>query len=252
MKFDGKIALVTGGGTGIGRAAALAFARQGARVGLNYRRSREAALAVVDEIRASGGEAEAFEADVSDDAAVRTMAAAVGERFGALDVLVNNAGWSTRIAHADMDALTEEIWERTLGTNLKGPFYCVRALLPLMRARAGASVVNVASMAAMTGQGSSMAYGAAKGGVVTMTRSMARALAPAIRVNAVCPGLIRTGFAGWTEEHCAGVERITPTRRLVTAEDVAHAVLFLAAAAGMTGETVPMDGGLTSLGPSAV
>jgi 3-oxoacyl-[acyl-carrier protein] reductase len=249
MRFAGKAVLITGGGTGMGRAAAVAFAREGARVAVNYRSSREAAEAVAAEIRSRGGEAEAYGADVADDAAVRAMTAAVGERFGGLDYLVNNAGWTTRVAHADMEALTEEIWERTLGTNLKGPFYCVRAAAKLMRGREGAAVVNVASMAAVTGQGSSMAYAASKAGVVTMTKSLARALAPEIRVNALCPGLVRTGFAGWTEVHCAAAEKITPTRRLATVEDVAEAVLFLAGAAGMTGETVQMDGGLTVLGP---
>ncbi len=248
MRHTAKVALITGGATGMGRAIAEAFVRGGAAAAVNYRRSREAAEGLVAAIRGAGGRAVAIEADVADDGAVRAMFEAVEREFGRLDYLVNNAGWSTRVPHDRLEELTDDIWERTLGANLRGPFYCVRAAAPLLKKQAGAAVVNVASMAAVSGRGSSLAYAAAKAGVVTMTRSLARALAPGIRVNAVAPGLVRTGFAGWGEEHCAAAETITPVKRLATVEDVADAVLFAAASEAMTGETIYLDGGLTTLG----
>ncbi len=250
-KMTGKVVLVTGAASGIGRAASLALAGAGATVVVNYRASREAAESLAAGIAASGGRALSIAADVSDDTQVKAMIDRIGKECGGLDVLVNNAGWSTRVPHERMDALTEAIWDRTLSTNLKGPFYCIRAAAPLLRNRPGASVVNVASMAAVTGRGSSLAYAAAKAGLVTMTRSLARALAPEIRVNAVLPGLIRTGFAGWGEEQFAAVEKTTPLQRLATVEDIGAAILFLAdEGLAMTGEIIQMDGGLTVLGPS--
>ena len=249
--MTGRVALVTGAASGIGRAASLALAGAGATVVVNYRASQEAAESLVAGIAASGGHALSIAADVSDDAQVQAMIDRIGKECGGLDVLVNNAGWSTRVPHERMGALTEAIWDRTLSTNLKGPFYCIRAAAPLLRDRPGASVVNVASMAAVTGRGSSLAYAAAKAGLVTMTRSLARALAPEIRVNAVLPGLIRTGFAGWGEEQFEAVEKTTPLQRLATVEDIGAAVLFLAdEGLAMTGEIIQMDGGLTVLGPS--
>lgn len=250
-KLDGKVALVTGGATGIGRAAALALAEAGAAVVVNYRASRDAAENLAAVIEARGGRAFPMIADVSEDAQVRAMMERVEAECGGLDILVNNAGWSTRVPHEQTEELTEAIWDRTLATDLKGPFYCIRAATPLLRKRPGAAVVNVASMAAVTGRGSSLAYAAAKAGLVTITRSLARALAPEVRVNAVLPGLIRTGFAGWGEEQCDAVEKTTPLRRLTTVEDIGAAVLFLAAEGlAMTGETMQMDGGLTVLGQS--
>ncbi len=163
---------------------------------------------------------------------------------------MNNAGWTSRVPHEKLEELSDEIWDRTLNTNLRGPFYCIRAAAPLLERQEGAAVVNVASMAAVGGRGSSIAYVASKAGLVGITRSLARALAPRIRVNAVAPGLIRTGFAGWTEEHCAAAEAVTPTRRLATAPDIAAAILFVAGSHAMTGETIYLDGGLTTLGPS--
>ena len=133
MDFKDRVALVTGAGTGIGRSTAEAFARTGAKVVVNYSRSREAAEDVVQHIRESGGSAVAVAADVGNDSQVRSMMDRVGQEFGRLDVLVNNAGWSTRIAHDKLEDLTDDIWDRTLNTNLRGVFYCVRAALPLLR-----------------------------------------------------------------------------------------------------------------------
>lgn len=248
MNSGDRVALITGASKGIGRACALAFARQGVSVAVNYNHSAEAAGEVAESIRREGGRAEAIRADASDENQIHTLIAEVGARFGRLDYLINNAGWSTRVVHEDLEGLTEEIWDRTLRTNLFGPFACVRAAAPLLRRSPDAAIVNIASMAAMHGRGSSMVYAASKGGLVTMTMSLARALGPAVRVNAVAPGLIRTGFAGWGEDQCQMVEKITPLRRLATVEDIAAAAWFLATARGITGETIWVDGGFTRLG----
>jgi 3-oxoacyl-[acyl-carrier protein] reductase len=245
------VAVVTGGGTGIGRAIAEHFARQGARVVVNYNQSREASEDTVKGIRSNGGMAVAVAADVSKQEDARALMAAAEQEFGRLDFLINNAGWSQRVPHARLEELTDEIWDRVFETNLRGAFYCVRAAAPLLKKQSGAAIVNIASVAALMGQGSSMAYAASKGGMVTLTKSLARALAPEIRVNAVLPGFVRTRFAGWPESAFAEAEKITPLRRLATGDDVAEAALFFAAhAMSTTGETLVVDGGMAPLGPS--
>jgi|HubBroStandDraft_1064217.scaffolds.fasta_scaffold42866_3 3-oxoacyl-[acyl-carrier protein] reductase len=250
MRLADKVALITGGGTGMGRATALMFAREGASVAVNYSRSRDEAEEVVAQIRGGGRKAIAIQADVANEAEVTAMVRRVQEEFGRLDALINNAGWTQRVAHDKLDDLTDEIWNKTLDVNLRGVFYCTRAAAPLLRKQEGASVVNNASIAALTGAGSSIIYAAAKGAVVTMTMSLARALAPEIRVNAIAPGFVRTEFANWPAEmYEKAVEKI-PLRRLPTVEDIANAVLYLVAdARSTTGEMLLVDGGITHLGP---
>ena len=206
---------------------------------------------MVAAIKAAGGTAIAIGADVSKQSEAKRLMEQTVAQFGRLDYLINNAGWSTRIPHHQLDDLTDEIWDKTLNTNLRGAFYCARAAVPYLKQREGAAIVNVASVAALMGQGSSLAYAASKGGMVTMTKSLARALAPGIRVNAVLPGFVRTRFAGWTEDAFAASEKITPLKRLATGEDIAEAAIFFAAhAAATTGETIVCDGGIAPLGPS--
>ena len=251
MKLKDRVAVVTGAGTGMGRAIAELFATEGARVVVNYSQSKDAAEEVVAAIRVGGGTAIAIRADVSKQASAKELMGAAAKEYGRLDYLINNAGWSTRIPHIQMDDLTDEVWEKTFNTNLRGMFYCVRAAAPLLKQQPSAAIVNIASVAAVMGQGSSMAYAASKGGMVTMTKSLARALAPAVRVNAVLPGFVRTRFAGWPDSAFDAAEKITPLRKLATVDDVAHATLFFCAhALGTTGETLFVEGGMAALGPS--
>ena len=253
MTLQAKAALVTGAATGIGRAIAQRFAREGALVAVNFRSSRAAAEQLVAEIQAAGGTAIAVAADVSVESEVRVMIDQVERELGSLDVLVNNAGWSTRVPHRNLDDLTDQIWDKTFDVNLRGLFYSVRAAVPLLRKQSGAAIVNVASVAGTTGVGSSMAYAAAKAGVLTMTKSLARALAPEIRVNAISPGLIRTNFAGRPDSSSdfAAEEMATPLKRLATVNECAEVALFLASSAtAVTGQAILVDGGLYVLGPN--
>jgi 3-oxoacyl-[acyl-carrier protein] reductase len=252
MRLKDRVTLITGAGTGMGRATALLFAREGASVAVNYSRSQAEAEEVVAQIRGEGGTAIAVQASVAKEAEVIAMMRRVEEEFGRLDALINNAGWTQRVAHDKLDELTDDIWNQTLDVNLRGVFYCVRAAAPLLRKQEGASVVNNASVAALTGSGSSIVYAAAKAAVVTMTMSLARALAPEIRVNAVAPGFVRTQFANWPAEMYEKAVTKIPLQRLPTVEDVASAILYLVAdARSTTGEMILVDGGVTRLGPRA-
>jgi len=250
MRLSGKAAIVTGGGKGIGRATCLALAREGAAVAVNYSRSQEDADAVVKEITDIGGQAVAIRADVRVDAEAQSLVSEAVERFGRLDILINNAGWTRRTPHNQLDLLTEELLDRTLETNVKGPLYCIRAAVPHMQAAGAGCVVNVTSVAGITGQGSSIIYCGSKAALMVMTKSLARAFAPTIRFNAVAPGFVDTGFVypsgGEAAAHAA---KRTHIGRIVTPEDCAAAALFFCTdGASLTGEEIVADGGIVKLG----
>src|SRR3989442_12420790 len=178
MELKGKVAIVTGGGTGIGRAVCLRLAKAGAKaVVVNYSRSEADARATTDELGALGSEAMVHQADVSDETAVKTMIEATTDRYGRLDVLINNAGTTHFVAHSDLDGLTEEVWNDILGVNLKGTFYCCRASTPELR-KTKCVIVNVASIAAHRGTGSSIPYAHSNAEDVQLTRPLAIPPAP--------------------------------------------------------------------------
>ncbi len=249
MKLRGRVAIVTGAGTGMGRAIAELFAAEGAKVLVNYRAAQAEAEELVAKIRDSGGDAFTHQADVSQDVEVRSMMQAVDERWGRLDTLVNNAGWSKVTPHQQLEDLTDEIWDRTLNTNLRGAFYCARAADPLLRRQPGSSIINNTSASAWHASGSSIVYSASKAALVNMTKSLARVFAPEVRVNAIAPGLVHTRFAGWPESTFEKGPKVTPLQRIATVEEVAKVCLFLAAdATAITAETILIDGGKTQLG----
>jgi 3-oxoacyl-[acyl-carrier protein] reductase len=241
-RLDGKAALVTGGGTGIGRAASIALAAEGAAVAVNYSRSRGDAEETAAEIASRGRRAITVACDVSDDRAVTDMIARVTRDLGRLDILVNNAGTTQFIEHRNLDALTAEVWDRILAVNVKGTFYCCRAAARAMRD--GGRIINIGSVAGIRGNGSSIAYAASKAAIHTMTLSLARALAPSITVNAIAPGLIETRWhAGHDADNAARAARF-PAKRIGRPEDIAQmAVAFAAADNFLTGQVLVIDGG---------
>ncbi len=247
-----RSAIVTGGGTGVGAATALALARRGHDVLVNFASSEAEAREVERACREAGADALAVQGDVADDAACRRLVQAAVERWGRLDVLVNNAGVTT-FAGADWDALDAAAFQRIFAVNAVGAFQMIRAAAPHLRAARGA-VVNVSSIAGALGIGSSVPYVASKGALNAMTLHLARALAPEVRVNAVCPGLVTTrwfprgiGEAGYQAVK-ASYEAGAPLASSNTPEDVAEAIVFLATAAPtVTGELLLLDSG-THLG----
>src|SRR5512147_2475667 len=188
MDLNGKAAIVTGAGTGVGRATALALAKQGCSVIVNYSRSREAAEATAREAAALGVKAVAFQADVADDRACRSLVETAERELGRLDVLVNNAGTTRFIPHAELERVADDDWNQILAVNLKGPFQCARAARPALERAGGGMIVNVSSVAGIIATGSSIPYCASKAALNNLTIALARALAPRIRVNAVAPG----------------------------------------------------------------
>jgi 3-oxoacyl-[acyl-carrier protein] reductase len=237
----GRVALVTGGGTGIGRAIALALADEGAAVGVNYSRSQGDAEETVGLIRERQGRALAVQADVSVDHEVEAMVTRVVREFDRLDLLVNNAGTTRFIDHANLDALTGDIWDRIFAVNVKGTFFCSRAA---SRAMTEGRIINIGSVAGVNGSGSSIAYAASKAAIHTMTRSLARALAPQITVNAIAPGLVETRWhAGREAENARRAEKL-PARRIGQPEDIARIAIALATAGNfITGQVIVVDGG---------
>jgi 3-oxoacyl-[acyl-carrier protein] reductase len=252
VRLEGQVALVTGGGTGIGRGISLAFAREGAAVVVNDQKSRDRAEETIHQIRQGGGQAVALQADVRREADCKRLVDETVRESGRLDVLVNNAGWTTPVPHGDLEALTDEIWRKVLDTNVMGAWYCIKHAAPVMRAQGRGVIINVTSVAAYSGKGSSLAYAASKAALGSMTRSLARALGPAIRVNAIAPGLVETDFAGWPPSVFEAGRREVATPELPTPEDCGDAALFLAAEArATTGTTIFVDGGLIALQPRA-
>ena len=240
-----KAALVTGAATGAGRAIAVRLATLGMAVAVNYSHSEKEAEETVDAVRACGVPGILCKANVGDDAAVRAMVTRCRDEFGRLDVLVNNAGMTHFIDHTNLDAVTDAIWDEIFQVNLKGAFYVSRAAMPLLKERRG-SIVNVTSVAGLQGQGSSIPYAASKAALNCMTKSLARAFAPEVRVNAVAPGPILTRWLEGHEEAVAKAVAITPLKRAADPGDVADVVVFLANGTTLvTGQVVVVDGGRT-------
>ena len=235
-----RVALVTGGSRGIGKAIALTMAEAGAAIAVNYRERGEEAEAVAEAIRKSGGRAAAFGADVSLRAAVHGMVHDVEERLGPIDILVNNAGMA---AVRGLDEITEEDFDRDIAVNLKSAFLCTQAVLPGMRARRWGRIVNISSIGARVGAGSvSVAYGASKAGLEGLTRGYALRLgSEGVTVNAVAPGLIDTEMGKPLIE--AGVATRIPVRRVGLGDEIAQAVMLLVGNAYMTGQTIAVNGG---------
>jgi ketoreductase RED2 len=237
----GQVALVTGSSSGIGAATARFLARLGATVAVNSARSVDAGEAVAAEL---GGDASYVRGDVADPAAASSVVEAVVARHGRLDVLVNNAGTTEVIAHTDLAAASPEVWRRIFDVNVLGTWQVTVAAVPHLQASGHGQVVNVSSLAGVRPVGSSIPYACSKAAVNHMTRLLANALGPEVRVNAVAPGLVDTP---WTADWHAVREAVrsgAPLQRSATPEDVAQAVALLVQSTYVTGEVLVVDGGL--------
>lgn len=245
MLLDGKTALVTGASRGIGRAIALRLAAEGARVAINYAGNVKAAEEVKAAIEAAGGTAILCRADVADSAAVEAMVADVAKEFGAIDILVNNAGITRDTL---LMRMKDEDFAKVLDTNLKGVFYCTKAVAKLMMKKRAGRIVNMASVVGLVGNAGQTNYAAAKAGVIGFSKSAAKELASrGITVNAVAPGFIGTDMtADLPESVKEKALSDIPLGRAGQPEDVANAVLFLASeqASYITGQVVHVDGGM--------
>lgn len=254
IDLQGKAAVVTGSSSGVGRATVLELARRGCRVLVHYHKSQEEAEAIAAEVRGLGVDCVTAQGDAAVDADCKKIIAAAEKKFGGVDILVNSAGTTQFIKHDDLDAVTDDVWQRIMDVNVKGPFQCIRAARPLLEKSEIAHVVNVASIAGIAATGSSVPYAASKAAVINMTVSLARALAPKIRLNAVAPGFIagrwlEQGLGAKYDEIKQKTEARLPLGRVSTPEDVADAIVsLLIGSKQVTGQVLPVDGGMLIAG----
>lgn len=253
MELSGRVALVTGGAGGIGGAVVRGLAKSGiSGIAINYRRSGKEADELAQVLERQGVNAIAVQADVQDDAQVRAMIDAVADRFGRLDIVVNNAGITHWVKLSDLEGLTDPIWDEILDVNVKGAFRCARAAAKLLEA-SGGMVVNVSSISGVlaTSTISSLAYGTAKAALIYMTRGLAVAMAPKVRVNCVAPAFTDTP---WMSQHygadysqvMAKASTLYPLQRIASPEDIAGAIIGLITGGDfVTGQTLLVDGGLS-------
>ena len=245
LNISGKVALITGGSRGIGRAIALRLAKDGVKIVVNYRSNGDAAEWVVNAIEEMGGEALALTADVSDSSSVDHMVRKIGERWGGVDILVNNAG----IIHDSLlMRMTEDVWDEVLNTNLKGTYNCTKAVLRFMVRKRWGRIINVVSVVGLEGNPGQSNYAASKAGVIAFSRSIAKEVASRnITVNSVAPGYIATEIVeDLTPEFRDIIFSRIPQNRFGTVEDVANMVGYLASeeANYITGEVIRVDGGI--------
>lgn len=242
-ELSGMVAIVTGSSSGIGERTAQRLSELGAKVVVNSASSVEAGRAVA---AALPGESHYVQADISDKDQCQRLLDETVTRFGGLDLLVNNAGWTTLVPHGDLDALTDEIFMKTFEVNVFGTWWLTKAAMPLLRASEDGHVVNITSVAGVRPMGSSIAYSMTKAALNQMTRLMAKSHGP-VRFNAVAPGLVETPWtADWKTQH-AGIAAINPIKRSATPDDCAEAVLALVRNKYVTGEVFVVDGGLTQV-----
>lgn len=252
MKSDKPAALVTGAATGIGRSAALALARNGYDVVINFSRSEEAAKATATDAEAAGARTLLYRCDVSDDACVRAMLDAAREKFGRLDALINNAGTTIDVEPKNLAGVKVEDWNRVFGVNVLGLFLVTRAAVPLLRKSPNGCIVNTCSIAGLRPSAQPLPYAASKAAVANLTKTLANALGPEIRVNAVAPGWMEGDWMKRTlAENYQGLmarrARYTPLERCCTADDVAETMLSLILSNRfVTGEIIIIDGGFSS------
>ena len=254
MSTRNSVAIITGGGTGVGAATSKQLAQLGWSVVVNYSRSKSEAEATVAEIVAAGGTAMAVQADVADDAACRALVARTLAAYTRVDLLVNCAGTTDFIPFPELDQVTDEVWQRLYQVNVVGPFHCARAVKDALLASGGGQIINVSSVAAQLGQGSSIPYCCTKAALDNLTVSLARTLAPLIRVNGVAPGFIagrwtQGGLGDRYDGFVAAYEKTLPLGKVCTPDDIAAGIVSLVTGSQLvTGQTLTVDGGMMVAG----
>ena len=245
MKLEGKVALVTGGAGGIGSGICEVLAEAGATVVVGFNRSEKEAAALVERLSQTSTKHSAMPVPVTDSSALAGLARSIEQQHGRLDILVNCHGATRFVQAADLDALDDELIDQVLATNVRGTFATVRALRPLLQAHGDGLVVNISSIAAELAIGSNIMYCASKGAVNTLTKSLALALAPAVRVVAISPGLVLTESAQkFDPAFIDGHVQRSPLKRVATPRDIGNAVLaFAMHMTAVTGVVVPVDAG---------
>ncbi|MBO1625880.1 SDR family NAD(P)-dependent oxidoreductase [Bacillus arachidis] len=245
MDVKDKVVIITGGGTGIGKAAALKLASLGAKVVVNYSRSEKEALETVNEIKQRGGTGVALKANVAKKEEVEDMVSQTVHFFGTVDCLVNNASITAQIPMDDLESVTDQVWDDLFSVNVKGMFHCIKAVVPYMKKQKSGAIVNMGSVAGITGLGSSVPYAATKSAIHTMTKSLAIALAPNIRVNSISPGAVDTRWWAGNEEKMYQLAGNLPLQRISTPDDIAEAILFQLTQESITGQVFTIDNGQT-------
>ncbi|MBN9393236.1 MAG: SDR family oxidoreductase [Chloroflexi bacterium] len=245
MELKNKVALITGGGTGLGREIALQLAAEGMDVGINYSRSRQDAEEAAAEVRKHGVKAATFQANVGNTAEIRSMLEQVDRTFGRLDLLINNAGTTHFIPFPDLEAVTEEIWDELMDVNARSAFFAAKAAVPIMRRSGGGQIINTSSIAGLAPAGSSLPYSVSKAAMIHLTRCLSVALAPDIRVNTVAPGFLHTRWAAnWSEEQILRNAERALLQRHTGIEDAAAVYTMLAKNESITGQVITIDAGL--------
>jgi 3-oxoacyl-[acyl-carrier protein] reductase len=250
MDLGGKVVLITGGGTGLGAVIARHFASAGANVAVHYSRSEREAQLTVEEVRALGGRGLAVRAELNSDATVtevRAMVDRVAQSFGRLDLVINNAAATRAVPFTELGALSAADWDLVLNVNTKAPFFVAQAAVPVLRQGGGGQIINTASISGLRASGgSSIAYSVSKAALIHLTKCLATALAPDIRVNAVAPGLMRTRWlAHFSEAQIASAVEQAPLKKTADLDEVAEAYLMLARNTSMTGQVITVDAGIS-------
>ena len=250
MSTQRSVAIITGGGTGVGQATSKQLAQLGWSVVVNYSRSKADAEGTVADIVAAGGKAIAVQADVAQDADCRSLVEQTVKTYGRVDLLVNCAGTTDFIPFPELELATDEVWQRLYQVNVVGPFHCARAVKEAMLASGGGQIINVSSVAAQLGQGSSIPYCCTKAALDNLTVSLARTLAPHIRVNGIAPGFIagrwtQAGLGDRYDTFVEAYEKTLPLGKVCTPDDIAAGILSLVNGSLLvTGQTLTVDGGM--------
>jgi 3-oxoacyl-[acyl-carrier protein] reductase len=246
LELSGQVALITGGGTGLGREVALLLAREGMHLALSYSRSQEEAEQAAAEIQALGGQAAVFQADLAKTSEAASLVRNVADAFGRLDLLIHNAATTRFIPFSDLEAVDEAAWDELFAVNTRAAFFLARAAAPLLRQSSNGQIITTSSIAGIKAVGSSLPYAVSKAALNHLTRCLAVALAPDIRVNCVAPGLLLTRWvAGFSDEHLVATSEKALLKKATDLGDVAAAFVMLAKNTSMTGQIIIVDAGLS-------